>query len=443
MTMHAKCKDIWQKALDQAEDGCFLLEVLPGLNFRVAACNAAFARHLEQPYGQQVGQLISDCYPEELLADLEPRYRLAAESQEAQEYDTWTMANQQGIKDQVNTQLTPIFNQEKQLTHLLGIARLVTRRRCEESYRERWYKLSRHLPGVPFELHQEPDGQSRIPLAGPKMEALLGFKAEMLKKNAQAFFQGVHAEDVEDLRRGFLHSEQDLQDLKRVFRFRHPVKGLRWIELHSSPENKNNGGSVWYGYLMDVTERHESQANLRYLATHDALTELPNRSLFLEKLEAALKEAKTQGQALALLFMDLDKFKPINDELGHKAGDRVLKDIALRIKKQLPAQDMLARLGGDEFIVLMTARDCRKVKTQALDLADEIISVVSEPLSFRDGAKRTVGVSIGISLYPEHGNDADSLIVCSDDAMYAAKHAGRGRAKVYAPEQSYKSKPQR
>lgn len=441
--MHKKCKDLWQKALDQAEDGCFLLEVLPGLNFRVVACNAAFAEHLGQPAEMPVGQLVSECYPQELLADLEARYRLAAESQETQEYDTWTLANPKGHKDQVNTQLTPVFDESKQLTHLLGIARLVTSRRFEESYRERWYKLSRHLPGVPFELHQDSDGQSRIPLAGPKMEALLGLKAERLKKNAQAFFKGVHAEDEAGLRDAFLHSEKDLNDLKKVFRFRHPVRGVRWIELHSSPETKSNGGSVWYGYLMDVTERHESQVNLRYLATHDTLTELPNRSLFLETLETALEEAKAKSQALALLFMDLDQFKPINDELGHKAGDRVLKDIALRIKKQLPAQDMLARLGGDEFIVLMTARDVQKVETQALDLADDIISVVSEPLCFRDGAKRRVGVSIGISLYPKHGDDADALIVCSDDAMYAAKHAGRGRARVYSTEFSYKSKPQR
>ncbi|MDR9469303.1 diguanylate cyclase domain-containing protein [Marinospirillum sp.] len=439
----AKRDELWLQALNQAQDACFLLEVLPGLDFRVAACNPAFARHLEQPFGQQEGRLISECFPEELLADLQPRYQLAAESREVQEYDTWTQVNAQGVKEQVNTLLTPIFNAEGQLTHLLGIARLVTSRRLEESYRERWYKLSRHLPGVPFELHQEVTGQNRIPLAGPKMAALLGLKAKELKQDAQAFFAGVHAEDQEDLRKGFLGSQEKREDLKTVFRFRHPVKGLRWIELHSSPEPKSQGGTVWYGYLMDVTERHENQANLHYLATHDTLTELPNRGLFLKTLEQALQKAKQKQLALVLLFMDLDKFKPINDELGHKAGDRVLKDIALRIGKLLPAQDMLARLGGDEFIVLMTERDRETAKTQALDLADEIINVVSEPLSFRDGESRQVGVSIGISLYPEHGEDADTLIVCSDDAMYAAKHAGRGRARVFDPELSYKNKPHR
>lgn len=438
-----KRDELWRRALDQAQDACFLLEVLPGLDFRVAACNPAFARHFQQPYGQQEGRLITECFPKELLVELVPRYQLAVETQEAQEYDTWAIANDKGVREQVNTLLTPIFDDQNQLTHLLGIARLVTSRRLEESYRERWYKLSRHLPGVPFELHQEASGQNRIPLAGPKMAALLGLKAKELKQDAQAFFAGVHAEDQEDLRKDFLGSEEKLEDLKKVFRFRHPVKGLRWIELHSSPERNSQGGTVWYGYLMDVTERHENQANLHYLATHDPLTELPNRSLFLTTLEKALQEAEHNQQALALLFMDLDKFKPINDELGHKAGDRVLKDLSIRIGKLLPAQDMLARLGGDEFIVLMTARDKAKIKSQALDLADEIINVVSEPLSFRDGETRQVGVSIGISLYPEHGEDADSLIVCSDDAMYAAKHAGRGRARVFDPDQSYKSKPHR
>jgi len=373
----AKRDQLWLHALNQAQDACFVLEVLPGLDFRVAACNPAFARHLEQPFGQQEGRLISECFPEELLADLKPRYQLAAESREVQEYDTWTQVNTQGVKEQVNTLLTPIFNAEGQLTHLLGIARLVTNRRLEESYRERWYKLSRHLPGVPFELHQEVTGQNRIPLAGPKMTALLGLKAKELKQDARAFFAGVHAEDQEGLRKGFLGSQEKAEDLKTVFRFRHPFKGLRWIELHSSPEPKSQGGTVWYGYLMDVTERHENQVNLHYLATHDTLTELPNRGLFLKTLEKALQDAKQKQLALALLFMDLDKFKPINDELGHKAGDRVLKDISMRIGKLLPAQDMLARLGGDEFIVLMTERDRKTAKSQALDLADEIINVVS------------------------------------------------------------------
>ncbi|WP_114418649.1 diguanylate cyclase domain-containing protein [Marinospirillum perlucidum] len=435
--------DICWQALQQAKDACFLLEVLPGQQFRVEACNQAFAQHLGQPLEGLQGCLVEECFPSGLLAEVAPRYQLAAETGEVQEYDTWTLAPSSLGREEVNTLLTPIVDDQGRVSHLLGIARLVTHRRQEESYRERWYKLSRHLPGVPFELHQDANGDNRIPLAGPKMTALLGLGARQLKQDAQAFFDGVHADDQKALRKGFMGTQETLDDLKVVFRFRHPVKGVRWIELHSSPEPRPGGGRVWYGYLMDVTERHENQANLHYLATHDTLTGLPNRGLFLETLETALRQAGQEDKALALLFMDLDKFKPINDELGHKAGDRVLKDLATRITLLLPAQDMLARLGGDEFIVLMTARDRQKVKSQALDLADQIIAAVSQPLSFRDGEERQVGVSIGISLYPEHGEDADSLIICSDDAMYAAKHAGRGRARVFDPRGSHKTKPSR
>lgn len=436
-------KKIWFTALDQAQDAMFLLEVLPGQQFKLEACNRAFAQHLQQPAANLVGRLIVDTFPADFLAELAPRYQLAAETGEVQEYDTWTYAKVPSERDRVNTLLTPVFNSEQQLTHLLGVARLVTSRRQDESYRERWYKLSRHLPGVPFELHQCKDGQTRIPLAGPKMAAMLGLKADHLKQDARSFFESIHEDDLQTLRNGLLGSQDELKDLKLIFRFRHPVKGVRWIELHSSPEHGEQEATVWYGYLMDVTERHENQANLRWLATHDNLTGLANRSLFLETLEKSLAKAKQDQQALALLFMDLDKFKPINDELGHKAGDRVLKDIATRVGKVLAAQDMLARLGGDEFVVLMTDRSPSKVKSQALDLADQIIATVSEPLDFRDGEQRQVGVSIGVSLYPDHGEDADTLIVNSDDAMYAAKHAGRGRACIYSPEQVFKSKPLR
>ncbi|SFC45036.1 diguanylate cyclase (GGDEF) domain-containing protein [Marinospirillum celere] len=432
--------DIRLEAWEQAGDALFLLEVLPGMQFRILACNQAFCDQVEVSRQEVLGHLIADCFSEPLLQELEPRYRLAAETKEMQEYDTWTPLKGAESQDRINTLLSPVI-QEGVLTHLFGVARKVTRRRLEESYRERWYKLTRHLPGVPFELRQEGQGPSLIPLAGPKLSALLGLEADELKKDASSFFSAVHADDLAGLKQSLAISSSDLDDLKTSFRFRHPIKGVRWIELHASPETINDQGKVWYGYLVDVTEQHENQANLQYLATHDALTDLPNRSLFLESLEKALIQAKQDRKALALLFMDLDKFKPINDELGHKAGDRVLKDIAKRVEKQLAAQDLLARLGGDEFVVLMTGRSSNRLKSEALDLADAIINVVSQPLLFREGTQRQVGVSIGISFYPEHGEDADTLISCSDDAMYAAKHAGRGRACIYSPETAAKRKP--
>jgi diguanylate cyclase (GGDEF)-like protein/PAS domain S-box-containing protein len=180
--------------------------------------------------------------------------------------------------------------------------------------------------------------------------------------------------------------------------------------------------------LQDVTERKEQEERIRFLADHDDLTELPNRSLFRQAVNKALQRAERSGKMLSILFFDLDRFKNINDSLGHDAGDEVLRAVAERLTACVRKIDVVARFGGDEFAVLtegLTAED------QASTVARKILEVLSKPMILA-GRQYRPAASIGISTYPTDGRDVQSLLKNADIAMYRAKEEGRGTFQFYS-----------
>ncbi len=177
----------------------------------------------------------------------------------------------------------------------------------------------------------------------------------------------------------------------------------------------------------DVTERRAIEDRIRHLARHDTLTELPNRMTFRERLERVLQQGDAASPC-AVLYIDLDRFKPVNDTLGHQVGDLVLQVVAERIRAQLRPDDVEARLGGDEFAVLMGG--CTEL--QAAGLADRLIRAISCPISVK-GLQVQVGACVGIAYAPLHGHDPDLLLRNADLALYRAKSAGRGCHRVYEP----------
>jgi diguanylate cyclase (GGDEF)-like protein/PAS domain S-box-containing protein len=178
----------------------------------------------------------------------------------------------------------------------------------------------------------------------------------------------------------------------------------------------------------DITQRLESQARIQYLAHYDALTGLPNRTLLADRMEIALGNAARYSNKLALLFVDLDRFKLVNDSLGHEIGDKLLKAVAERMQGSVRHTDTVSRLGGDEFVVLLS-----QVKTaeDAARVAGKLITVLSKPYKIEEHELR-LNASIGISIYPDHGNEADILLRNADASMYAAKEAGRGQYRFYS-----------
>ena len=191
-------------------------------------------------------------------------------------------------------------------------------------------------------------------------------------------------------------------------------------------------GRIWY--FRDITDRKLSEDRIQYLAYYDALTELPNRMLLQDRLAKALAGARRNKQKVALLFLDLDRFKDINDSLGHSVGDLLLKEVAERLRRWAREQDTVARLSGDEFVLMLThVKDVPDAAVAAERLMDAITAefVVQ-------GHTLNVSCSVGISIFPEHGTDADTLIKNADAAMYSAKDNGRNNFRFFTADMNAK-----
>ncbi|MEN3293259.1 MAG: hypothetical protein V7642_2512 [Burkholderiales bacterium] len=182
-------------------------------------------------------------------------------------------------------------------------------------------------------------------------------------------------------------------------------------------------------FVLDLSERKQAEERIRYMADHDALTGLPNRALFRDRVKQAIAIAHREQTQVAVLFIDLDYFKHINDSLGHHIGDRLLQMVAVRLQQCVREGDSLARLGGDEFVLSLPlhngSNDAAVVAGKALDALDQPFLV--------EGHHLHVGGSIGISLYPEDGTDVESLMRTADTAMYHAKEKGRGHFRFFMP----------
>ncbi|MFO1419155.1 MAG: EAL domain-containing protein, partial [Methylotetracoccus sp.] len=203
------------------------------------------------------------------------------------------------------------------------------------------------------------------------------------------------------------------------------------VQGHLIDDHSATGQPFWTGTLQDVTERRADEDKLNFLANYDALTGLPNRHLFQHRLQEAILHAKRQQTRLALLFLDLDRFKGINDALGHAVGDDVLKLAAMRLRQTLRDSDTVARLGGDEFtIILERIGDQQDV----VAIAQRVVNGLSESFALAGERELCTSCSVGITLYPDDGADVTTLLKNADVAMYESKALGRGQFRFYTPE---------
>ena len=198
-------------------------------------------------------------------------------------------------------------------------------------------------------------------------------------------------------------------------------------------------GPVFYAFVRDIEERLRSQEQLAHLAYHDALTGLPNRSMVEQQLDLSLARARRSDEAVALMFVDLDDFKEVNDRLGHAAGDRLLAAVSSRLRSVLRDSDILARQGGDEFLVLLSDLG-EGAATAAEQVGIKLLDTLREPFVIAGTEVRT-GASIGISLYPDDAADTEGLLRHADAAMYRAKGAGGGRFVFHQRSEKVGSRP--
>jgi len=201
----------------------------------------------------------------------------------------------------------------------------------------------------------------------------------------------------------------------------------KWLSINSVIDPVSKLLTHYIGIFTDITERKKSEEEVRHIAFHDALTDLPNRMLFHDRLEHAISDAEREKTMVALMFLDLDRFKIVNDTLGHHIGDLLLQEVAERLKQNIRASDTVARLGGDEFVIILPdihrARDVSKVARKVLESLNRAIVI--------DDNELYTTPSIGISLYPTDGQNVEGLMQSADTAMYTVKEAGKNNFQYF------------
>lgn len=261
------------------------------------------------------------------------------------------------------------------------------------------------------------DGDNQIVFVSDACEDLLGYRADELM--GMPITDYMHPEDLPATRASMVRvmSGQPHNDFRNRYLHKdgsvvHILWSARWSE----------DDRVRIGVARNVTALVQAEEELRFLAHHDPLTGLTNRSLFNDRLETALSAAHRHQSSLALLFVDINNFKSINDTHGHAMGDRVLRMIARRLESCVRETDTVARMGGDEFTVLLTDIQSQAAVTSKVD---EIVEVMAEPLGQEFAGLNTPTCSIGVACYPADGVDADTLLSHADGHMYRLKGNSR------------------
>lgn len=277
-------------------------------------------------------------------------------------------------------------------------------------------RLTEHIPGLVFEC----DAQGRCIYLNQRLARFFGKPAPVLLGTPMLeLLGGGTVRDFSTYQTMVLRGDVAEFEMRRLA----PDGVWCHVEVTLVPRQATDSLDIvgWYGMVYDVTRRDQVVRDLRDKATHDVLTGLPNRMLFHERLEHALQSAHRRQKSVALMFIDLDNFKRINDVMGHATGDLLLCEVARRITGAIRSVDTVARLGGDEFVVL--AEEVESHETAAL-IADKVLEALLQPVVLNQETVSS-GASIGIAMGPQDGATGEALLQAADAALYEAKAAGR------------------
>jgi len=360
-----------------------------------------------------------------------PRLYAARKAAAGGGYDeTYRIVRPDGSIRWVHDRAFPVRDGAGNIYRIAGIAEDITeRRRAEDALRESEEQFRQLAGNIPQVFWITDVRQRELIYVSPAYERITGRPLEPLKVNARDWLNIVHEEDrerVKAARKTVLSAQYD-----EVFRVVRPDGTIRWVRDRAFPV-RDAEGKVYRitGIAEDITERREAEERLKYLAHYDALTSLPNRVLFYDRLKQELAHARRNNWVVAVMFIDLDRFKNVNDTLGHGAGDRLLRQVSERLVECVRTGDTVGRLGGDEFAIVLSniggPRDASVV-------AQKIMAALGDPFQLQRN-EVFITASIGITLFPTDSRDQDTLIRNADTAMYRAKELGRNSCQFYTPE---------
>ncbi len=300
--------------------------------------------------------------------------------------------------------------------------------------------LVARIPVGIYILRSTPKGTFTLDYASPRMAEIVTLSVKELLADAQAMFQKIHPDDLN----GFVKSNQEGIQQRRPFDWtgRFQIEGaIKWLHVESSPEVQEDGDVLWHGVITDITAAKELEEGVRQLAFYDPLTKLANRRLLYDRLSQSISASKRNGLYSALIFLDLDNFKPLNDAHGHEAGDLLLIEVASRLKSCVREIDTVARVGGDEFVVSLghLNADRGDSTSQAWIVAEKVRAALAQPyrLTIKSEEKEAAMVehhcsaSIGVVVYIDHEGRQEDILRWADIAMYEAKQAGRNSIRFY------------
>lgn len=396
-------------------------------NYRYLEANPAFEKLTGVSASQLIGKTILDVMPdtEKYWIEIFGRVALTGEPIAYQNfsrelgkyYDTWVFSPQKNQFAVIFSDISDRMKAEEALKTVAGRLELATRAGKLGIWD--WNIVEDELTW------------------DDRMFELYGVNKEDFSGAYEAFINGVHPEDREHVEQVIREGFENGLPYDTEFRVIWPDGSLHYIRAGGQVIHDDKGRAVrMTGVNYDITERVEAQQQLHFIAHHDDLTELPNRMLFTDRLKHALISASRSDAKVALLFLDLDRFKNINDTFGHEMGDEFLKVIATRLNNEIRGSDTVARFGGDEFAVILEAISDIK---EAISVAEKLLDVLADPYVI-NGHTFYATASIGISLFPDDATEVQTLLKHSDTAMYRAKELGRNNFQFFSRELSDQAK---
>ncbi|WP_426440240.1 EAL domain-containing protein [Bradyrhizobium genosp. P] len=343
---------------------------------------------------------------------------------------TYTVIGEDGSRVSISTSGKPIFADNGAFLGYRGTASDITQLRAAKALldqRTRALAEAHQLGKIGTWSHRLDSDRT---IWAPELYQLLGFDPDTFEptfENIRPYFLGGDADRFRDVQKRVLRTRRTEATDLRILHADGTARDLAVICKAEVADDKVVG---IIGTVQDVTERKEAERQLEQLAYSDPLTGLANRALFKRQLATLIEGCVREGRGDALLLIDLDRFKEVNDSLGHAAGDELLIRVAAVLRQELGPRAFIARLGGDEFAVL--AEGCGMSDAALTGLADRLIARLSGPVDLTDG-EAFVGATIGIARLPEHGATAETAVRNADLALYMAKEAGRGRAQLFEP----------